>query len=103
MSRIVRTIALKSRGVYSAPSVAFHIYGYAPTGVRPRQDGVRLLSLSLSLFLSLSLSPISALHFVDMSFETCFGIRIAVSIIKPRMEMDGLNTEARWYLNLLKR
>ena len=95
MSRIVRTIALKSRGVYSAPSVAFHIYGYAPTGVRPRQDGVRLLSLSLS--------PISALHFVDMSFETCFGIRIAVSIIKPRMEMDGLNTEARWYLNVLKR
>ncbi|KAM4080650.1 hypothetical protein ACJW30_11G034000 [Castanea mollissima] len=64
MSRVIRTIALNSR----APSVAFHIYGYAPIGARLRQDGVR----------------------------------IAV-IIKPRMEMDGLNTKARWYMNVLKR
>ena len=60
MSRVIRTIALKSRDVYSAPSVAFHIYGYAPIGARLRQDGVRLLSLSFSPHPHPS---ISALHF----------------------------------------
>ena len=100
MSRVIRTIALKSRDVYSAPSVAFHIYGYAPIGARLRQDGVRLLSLSLSP--PLPNHPFLHSIFVAMSCETCFGIRIAVSIIKPRMEMDGLNTDALWYLNVLK-
>lgn len=95
MSRIILIIALKSRGVYSAPNVAIRIYGCAPIGVRPRQDGVRLLSLAICQFLHFI--------FVYMSCETCFGIRIAVSIIKLRMEMDGLNTEARWPLSVLRR
>jgi hypothetical protein len=95
MSRIILIITLKSQGVYSAPNVAIHIYGCAPIGVRLRQDGVRLLSLATFPFLPFI--------FVDMSCEACFGIRIAVSIIKLRMEMDGLNTEARWSLSVLRR
>jgi hypothetical protein len=53
-----------------------------------------------------SLSP--SAHFCTSFLYTLvvrlvFGIRIAVSIIKLRMEMDGLNTEARWPLSALRR
>lgn len=34
-------IVLKNPDEYNAPSVEIHIFGYAPTGVRPKQDGVR--------------------------------------------------------------
>lgn len=39
--RITLIIVLKSPDEYSAPSVGIHIFGYVPTGVRPKQDGVR--------------------------------------------------------------
>lgn len=41
ISRVIQIIALKNQGVYNARSVAIHIYGCAPIGRRPRQDGVR--------------------------------------------------------------
>ncbi|CAL5341510.1 unnamed protein product [Camellia sinensis] len=66
--RMALITALRSPGVYTAQNVAIHTFGFAPIGLRPRQDGVR----------------------------------IAVNIIKPRMEMDGLNIKAHWSLISLK-
>ncbi|KAH8518081.1 hypothetical protein H0E87_000044 [Populus deltoides] len=68
-SKIIQITALRNPGGYSAPNVAFHIYGCALIGPRPRQDGVR----------------------------------IAANIIKPKMEMDGLNIKAHWSSIGLKR
>ncbi|KAJ4836077.1 hypothetical protein Tsubulata_010697 [Turnera subulata] len=69
MYRTIQIIGLRNQDVYSAPSVAIHIYGCVPIGARPRQDGART----------------------------------AANIIKPRMEMDGLNTKAHWSLIDLRR
>lgn len=44
--RVVQIIVLKSRDGYNAQNVAIPIYGYAPIGVRPKQDGVRSVNLS---------------------------------------------------------
>lgn len=41
-------IVLKNPDEYNAPSVEIHIFGYAPTGVRPKQDGVRSDFLSFT-------------------------------------------------------
>ena len=41
ISRVIQIIALKNQDVYNAQSVTIHIYGCAPIGQRPRQDGVR--------------------------------------------------------------
>ncbi|KAK7244756.1 hypothetical protein RIF29_39582 [Crotalaria pallida] len=69
LPRIILIIVLKTQDVYSARSVVIHIFGYALTGVRPKQDGVR----------------------------------IAVSFIKPEMEMGELNIKGLWFLVGLKR
>jgi len=55
--RIMLIIVPKSLDEYSAPSVGIHIFGYVPTGVRPKLDGVRsdcfpYLELHVFLFLS---------------------------------------------------
>lgn len=49
--RTILIIALKNPGVYSAQSVAIHIYGYALIELSPRQDGVRLDFFFLHLFI----------------------------------------------------
>ncbi|MCH95623.1 chaperone protein dnaJ, partial [Trifolium medium] len=38
--RIILNIVLKNRDAYNAQSVEIHIFGYALTGLRPKQDGV---------------------------------------------------------------
>ena len=102
LHRIILIIVLKNPDVYSAPSVGIHIFGYALTGVRPKQDGVRSDFFPLhSDYQMLSFY----LYIIVLSSEFCYfsGSRIAVSFTKQRMEMDGLNIEALWFLTGLKR
>lgn len=51
INRVVQITALKNLDVFSAPSVVIPIFGYAPIGVRSRQDGVRLVSSIEFVFL----------------------------------------------------
>lgn len=39
--RIILNIVPKNPDGYSAQSAVIHMFGYAPTGARPKQDGVR--------------------------------------------------------------
>lgn len=66
-SRIQNT-ALRSRGAYSVLSVAIHIYGSAPTGVRLRQDGVRFVYLSHH-------GPYSLKLFMFLNYWECFWLQ----------------------------
>lgn len=103
--RIILNIVPKTRDVYSAPSVGIHIFGYALTGVNPKQDGVRSDFFPLnsdyeflpSFFLSCKLS------YLNSEFHIFSGTRTAVSFIKRRMGTGGLNIKGHWFLTGLKR
>lgn len=47
--RIVLIIDQKSQGAYTVRNAGIHTFGYVPTGVRQRPDGVRLANLHFSL------------------------------------------------------
>lgn len=96
-------IVLKNPDEYNAPSVEIHIFGYAPTGTRPKQDGVRsdFFPLHIEYYM---FSYFSLLYAYFVFWIRHFsGNRTVVSFIKPRMEMDGLNIKGLWFLTGPKR
>lgn len=61
--RIVPIIDQKSQDAYTVRNAGIHTFGYVPTGVRQRPDGVRLANSHFSLP-STSSSNSSAQHLI---------------------------------------